>query len=41
VNNIVTTLNSDNVLGVTFRRYPSYVTKILNSVKEIDFCVAR
>jgi len=39
VNNIVTTLNSDNVPGVTSGRYPSYVAGILNSVKEIDFYV--
>jgi len=41
VNNIVTTLNSDNVLGSTSGRYPSYVAGIPNSVKEIDFCVVR
>jgi hypothetical protein len=39
VNNIVTTLNSDNVLGATFGRYPSYVAEILNSVKQIHFYV--
>ena len=30
VNNIVTKLNSDNVLGTTSGPYPSYVAKILN-----------
>ena len=39
VNNVVATLNSDNVLGATFGRYPSYVAGILNSVKEIDLYV--
>jgi hypothetical protein len=39
VHNIVTTLNSDNVLGVTSGRYPSYVAGVLNAVKEIDFYV--
>jgi hypothetical protein len=39
VNNIVTTLNSNNVLGATFERYPSYVAGILNSVKHIYFYV--
>ena len=33
VNDIVTTMNSDNIL------FPSYVAGILNSVKEIDFFV--
>jgi len=37
VNHIVTTINSDNVLCALFGLYPSYVTGILNSVKEIDF----
>jgi hypothetical protein len=41
LNNIATTLDSDNVLGVTFGRYPSYAAGILNAVKEIDFCVVR
>jgi hypothetical protein len=39
VNNIITTLNSDNVLGATFGRYPCYVVGILNSVKHIHFYV--
>jgi len=40
VNNIVTKLNSNNVLGVTSRRYTSYVAQILNSVKNRFLCCA-
>ena len=39
VNDIVPTLNSDNVLCATLGLYPSYVAGILNSVKEINFHV--
>jgi hypothetical protein len=39
VNDIVTTINSDNVRCATFGLYPSYVAGILNSVKEINFYV--
>jgi len=39
VNDIVTTLNSDNVRCATFGLYPSYVAGILNPVKEINFYV--
>jgi len=39
VNDIVTIINSNNVLGASFRLYPSYVPAILNSVKEINFSV--
>ena len=39
VNDIVTTINSDNVLRASFGFYPSYVAGILNSVKEINFHV--
>ena len=39
VNDIVTTLNSDNVLCGTFGLYPSYMACKLNSVKQIHFCV--
>jgi len=39
VNDLVTTLNSDNVLCATFGLNPSYVAGILNSVNEIDFYV--
>ena len=39
VNDIVTNINSDNVLCVSFGLYPNYVAGILNSVKEIDFYV--
>jgi hypothetical protein len=37
VNDIVTTLNSDNVLCGSYGLYPSYVVGIQNSVKQIDF----
>jgi hypothetical protein len=39
VNDVVTTLNSDNVLCGTFGLYPSYVAGILNYVKEINYYV--
>ena len=39
VNDIVTTINTDNVLCGSFGLYPSYVAGILNSVKEIHFYV--
>jgi len=39
VNNIVTTMNSDNMLCGCFGLFPSYVAGILNSVKQIDFYV--
>jgi hypothetical protein len=39
VNDTVTTVNSDKVLCGSFGLYPSYVAGILNSVKEIHFCV--
>jgi hypothetical protein len=39
VNDIVTTINSDNVQCAPFRLFPSYVAGILNSVKEINFYV--
>jgi hypothetical protein len=37
VNDIVTTMNSNNVLCASFGLFPSYVAGILNSVKEINF----
>jgi hypothetical protein len=37
VNDIVTTMNSNNVLCASFELFPSYVAGILNSVKEINF----
>jgi len=39
VNDIVTTMNSDRALCGSFGLYASYVTGILNSVKEIHFYV--
>jgi len=39
VNDIVTTMNSDNILCGYFGLFPSYVAGILNSVKEINFYV--
>jgi len=39
VNDIVTIVNSDNVLCGSFGLYPSYVAGILISVKEIHFYV--
>ena len=39
VNDIVTTMNSDNMLCGCFGLFPSYVAGILNSVKEINFYV--
>jgi hypothetical protein len=39
VNDLVTALNSGNVLCGTFGLYPSYGAGILNSVKEINFYV--
>ena len=39
VNDIVTTMNSNNVLCASFGLFPSYVAGILNSVKEINFYV--
>jgi hypothetical protein len=41
VNDLVTALNSDNVLCDTFGLYPSYVAGTSNSVKEINFCVVQ
>ena len=38
-NDIVTTMNSDKVLCGSLGSYPSYMTRILNSVKEIRFYV--
>jgi len=37
VNDIVTTMNSNNVLCASFGLFPSYVAGILNSVKGINF----
>jgi len=39
VNDIVTNINSDNVLCASFGLHPGYVAGILNSVKEIDLYV--
>jgi hypothetical protein len=39
VNDIVTTINSDNMLCGCFGLFPSYAAEILNSVKEINFYV--
>jgi hypothetical protein len=39
VNNLVTTLNSDNTGCATFGLYPSYVAGILNSVNENRYYV--
>ena len=39
MNNIVTAVNSDKALCVSFGLYPSYTAGILNSVKEIHFYV--
>jgi hypothetical protein len=39
VNNIVAVLKSDNMHCGCFGQYASYVAGILNSVKEINFCV--
>jgi len=39
VNDIVTSMNSDKVLGGSFGLYPSYAAGILNTVKEIHFYV--
>jgi len=39
VNDIFTTINSDSVPCGSNGLYPSYVAGILNSVKEINFCV--
>ena len=39
VNDIVTTMNSDNMLCGCFGLFPSYVAGILNSVKQINFYV--
>ena len=39
MNDIVTTMNSDNVLCGSFRLYPCYAAGSLNSVKEILFYV--
>ena len=39
MNDIVTTMNSDNVLCGSFRLYPCYAAGVLNSVKEILFYV--
>jgi hypothetical protein len=38
VHDLVTTLNSDNMVCATFGLYSSYVAGIFNSVKEISFC---
>jgi len=37
VNDIVTTMNSNNVLCASFELFPSYVAGILNSVQEVNF----
>jgi hypothetical protein len=37
VNNIVTTMNSDNMICGCFGHFTSYVAGILNSIKEINF----
>jgi len=37
VNDIVTIMNSNNVLCTSLELFPSYVAGILNSVKEINF----
>jgi len=37
VNDIVTTMNSDQVLCGSFGLYPNYAAGILKSVKEITF----
>ena len=37
VNEIISALNNDNVLCGCFELYPSYVARILQSVKEIHF----
>jgi len=39
VNNIVTTMNSDNMFCGCFGLFPSYIAGILNSVKQSDFYV--
>jgi hypothetical protein len=39
VNGIVVAMNSNKLLCGSFRLYPSFVAGILNSVKEINFCV--
>jgi len=39
VNDIITTVNSDEVLCGPFGLYPRYAAGILNSVKEINFYV--
>jgi hypothetical protein len=39
VNNIVTTMNSDNMICGYFGLFPSYNAGILNTVKEINFYV--
>jgi hypothetical protein len=39
VNDIVTTMNSDNMLCGCFGLFPSYVALIPNSIKEINFYV--
>jgi len=39
LNDIVTNMNSGNVLCGSFGLYPTYVVGILNSVKEIHFYV--
>jgi len=41
MNDIVTTLNSDNSLCATFGLYPSYVAGIMNLVKQINLYVLR
>ena len=39
MNVILTSMNSDKVLCVSFGLYPSYAAGVLNSVKEIHFYV--
>jgi len=39
LNDIVTIINSNNVIFVSFGLYPSYVAGIMNSVKQIHFYV--
>jgi hypothetical protein len=40
VNDLVTTLNSDNAVCATFGLYPSYVAGNLNCKKSISMCSA-
>jgi hypothetical protein len=38
VNDVVTAMNSNKILRLSFGLCPSFVAGILNSVKEIHFC---